>query len=174
MAEKKNIQKNDRKGSGAGLAAGKSVENKTQHKDTNAGNENKGSAGFIRKIKTYLDQLAVEDTQFAVAYAKPEKNLGECAAYIANKVKDLKCYIFEDSEIYAMAVRYYNEDKITVKAMPRCTVAVSGRLTDEEREQARKEAAERVQEEAYKEMKEKKSKRHANAAKKNENQQTLF
>ncbi|WP_278975599.1 hypothetical protein [Alistipes finegoldii] len=36
MAEKKNIQKNDRKGSGAGLAAGKSVENKTQHKDTDA------------------------------------------------------------------------------------------------------------------------------------------
>lgn len=30
MAEKKNIQKNDRKESGAGLAAGKSVENMTQ------------------------------------------------------------------------------------------------------------------------------------------------
>ena len=36
MAEKKNIQKNDRKESGAGLAAGKCVENKTQHKDTDA------------------------------------------------------------------------------------------------------------------------------------------
>ena len=171
MATNKDIQKNDRKESGAGLAAGMESENKAQGTTTNA---NKGSEGFIRKIKTYLDKLAAEDTQFATAYANPEKTIDECGAYIINKVKELKCYVFEDSEIYAMAVQYYNEGKIKVKAMPSCSVVVSGRLSEDELAQARKEAAERVQEEAYKEMKQKKGKRHATAAKKNEEQPTLF
>ena len=38
-------------------------------------------------IKTYLDNRASTDPQFAVAYAKPHKSIDECFNYILSEAK---------------------------------------------------------------------------------------
>jgi hypothetical protein len=110
---------------------------------------------FKRTIQNYLEQQAANDKLFAASYSKPQKNIDDCITYILNTVQKSGCNGFADDEIYGMAIHYYTEDNINVGNPVNCNVVVNHtvELTVEEKEEARKEAMQRVQDEAYRQMK---------------------
>lgn len=111
----------------------------------------KASNHFKNTIKAYLDQRAENDVLFSLQYSKPEKNIDDCVTYILNTVQKSGCNGFADEEIYTMAVHYYDEDNIDIGNPVNCQVVVNHvvELTEEEKQQAHKEALRRVQNEAY-------------------------
>lgn len=129
---------------------------------------------FKRTIEAYLAQRAAEDTLFAATYKKPNKNINDCITYILNEVRKSGCNGFTDGEIFSMAVHYYDEDSIEVGKPINARVVVNHtvELTPEEKEEARKQAIERAQREAYQKM----TQRKPATKKENSNnvQMTLF
>ena len=115
----------------------------------------KASSHFKNTIKAYLDQRAETDVLFSLQYSKPRKNIDDCITYILNTVQKSGCNGFADDEIYSMAVHYFDEDNISIGNPIDCKVVVNHvvQLTDEEKEQARKDAVKRAQDEAYNRMK---------------------
>ena len=115
----------------------------------------KASNHFKNTIKAYLDQRAETDVLFALQYSKPEKNIDDCVTYILNEVKKSGCNGFADDEIYNMAVHFYDEDNIEI-GMPinNAHVVVNHfvELTEEEKVQARQDAIQKAQNEAYMKM----------------------
>lgn len=97
---------------------------------------------FKQTIKAYLDKRASEDNLFAQSYAKPEKNIDDCITCILNTVKKSGNNGFTDSEIYSMAVHYYDEDNLDIGKPIKCHIVVNHAvtLTDEEKRQAREDA----------------------------------
>lgn len=133
-----------------------------------------GTSHFKRTIEAYLAQRAAEDTLFAATYKKPNKNIDDCITYILNEVKRSGCNGFTDGEIFSMAVHFYDEDSIEVGKPINAQVVVNHtvELTPEEKEEARRQAIEKAQREAYQKMTQRKP-----AAKKessNNVQMTLF
>lgn len=133
-----------------------------------------GTSHFKKTIEAYLAQRAAEDTLFAATYKKPNKNIDDCITYILNEVKRSGCNGFTDGEIFSMAVHYYDEDSIEVGKPINAQVVVNHtvELTPEEKEEARRQAIEKAQREAYQKMTQRKP-----AAKKessNNVQMTLF
>ncbi len=117
-------------------------------------NDMKASNHFKNTSKAYLEQRAETDVLFSFQYSKPEKNIDDCVTYILNEVKKSGCNGFADDEIYSMAVHYYDEDNIEVGKPMNAHVVVNHvvELTEEEKEQARKDAIQKVQEDAYRKM----------------------
>lgn len=115
----------------------------------------KATEHFKSVIKAYLDLRAGYDELFAVSYANPNKSLDDCVTYILNEVQKSGCNGFADDEIYSMAVHYYDEDSIEVGKPINGKVIVNHHveLTEEEKAQARQDAIQRVQNEAYAKMK---------------------
>ncbi len=111
----------------------------------------KATNHFKNTIKAYLDNRAETDVLFSLQYSKPEKNLEDCITYILNTVHQSGCNGFADDEIFGMAVHYYDEDHIDIGKPMNARVVVNHvvELTEEEREQARKDAIQQAQEEAY-------------------------
>ncbi len=111
----------------------------------------KASNHFKNTIKAYLDQRAENDVLFSLQYSKPEKNIDDCVTYILKTVQKSGCNGFADEEIYSMAVHYYDEDNIDIGNPVNCQVVVNHvvELTEEEKQQAHKEALQKVQNEAY-------------------------
>ena len=84
-----------------------------------------GMSGFEVAIRTYLDKFAQEDPLFAKTYAKPNKSIKECCAYILQEAKKLAqagVACISDPDTYAMAVHYYDEDSIKVAQAPKAKV----------------------------------------------------
>lgn len=77
---------------------------------------------FETAIKTFLDNMAKEDTIFAKTYAKENKSIKECCRYITQEVaksrKNQSCVAVTDDEVYGMAIHYYDEDDIKVDKQP--------------------------------------------------------
>jgi len=122
----------------------------------------KSTAYFTRTILTYLEQRASTDALFAQSFAKENKNIDDCCTYILNQVQKSGCNGFADEEIYSMAVHYYDEDNIEIgKPMSNTHIVVNHavELTEEEKEQARKDAIQKAQNEAYNRMMQPKAKR---------------
>ncbi len=120
---------------------------------------------FERAIKAYLDDRAANDPLFAQSYAKPNKSIGECCKFImgevysmAVKVKGGKAAGTTDAEIFGMAVHYYDEDDIKIKPISgTCNVIHTGpnvdyEPTEEDKEEARKAALKRLEDEAYEKL----------------------
>lgn len=103
-----------------------------------------GKENFKRVIKAYLDQRANEDELFAKTYAKENKNIDDCISYILSVVKTLKLEVASDEEIFSMAVHYYDEDDLTIEDMRGTFVNITSgekiELTEEEKQEARREA----------------------------------
>jgi hypothetical protein len=120
----------------------------------------KASNNFKNTIKAYLDQRAEEDILFLFQYSKPKKNIDDCITYILNAVQKSGCNGFADDEIFGMAIHYYDEDNIEIGKPTNCNVVVNHivQLTTEEKEQARQDAINRMQNEAYNKMKQPKKK----------------
>lgn len=74
----------------------------------------KSTDAFKETIRQYLESRAASDELFAVTLAKEGKNIDDCCTYILNQVKKSGANGFADSEIFGMAVHYYDEDKIEV------------------------------------------------------------
>jgi hypothetical protein len=114
----------------------------------------KSTEHFKNTIKTYLDRQAAEDAHFSATYAKPNKNMDDCIAYILHTVQKSGCNGFTDNEIYSMALHYFQEDSIETGRPTDCKVIINHmvELTAEEKEEARKEAMKKAQTEAYLKM----------------------
>ena len=116
--------------------------------------ENKGTRAFNDTIKSYLEERAENDALFAVKFANPSKSVEDCVTFIINQVQKSGCNGFEDAEIYGMAIHYYEESEIEVGALPNCQVVVNHtvELTEEEKEQARQEAINKLRDEEMAKM----------------------
>lgn len=115
----------------------------------------KASNHFQNTIKAYLDQRAETDVLFVFQYSKPEKSIDDCITYILNEVKKSGCNGFADDEIYNMAIHFYDEDNIEIGTpINNAHVVVNHfvELTEEEKEQARQNAIQKAQDEAYRKM----------------------
>lgn len=75
---------------------------------------------FKDAIKDHLDKVAKKDKLFAKNYKKENKSLDECVKYILQEVqrqaKGKNAVGVSDSDIYNLAIHYYDEDKIKVDA----------------------------------------------------------
>jgi hypothetical protein len=76
----------------------------------------KASDTFKTIIENYLSEKALSDTAFASSFAKESKNFEDCINYIGNEVKKMGICAFADEEIFAIAVKYYNDDTISMPA----------------------------------------------------------
>lgn len=114
----------------------------------------KVSNQFTRTILTYLELRAESDNLFAESFAKENKNIDDCVTYILNEVQKSGCMGFADDEIYSMAVHYYDEDDIEVGKPINGKIVVNHivELTEEEKEQAKQDAIQKAQDEAYRKM----------------------
>lgn len=108
---------------------------------------NEGMKNFERVIQSYLDGRAKEDGRLAERMALPEKSIGECCKYIIGEVSKMKSreVALTDEEVYGMAVHYYDEDNVDVKASRSCRV-VSPADMREDKPEGRKSKAEAVEE----------------------------
>lgn len=106
---------------------------------------------FKQTIQTYLENRASTDELFAVRYADPKKNIDDCTTYILNQVRASGCNGFADEEIYSMALHYYDEPDIEVGKSANCRVVVNHtiELTEEEKQEAHRNALQRAEQEAY-------------------------
>ena len=116
--------------------------------------ENKGTRAFNDTIKAYLEERAENDALFAVKFANPSKSVEDCVTYIINQVQKSGCNGFEDAEIYGMAVHYWEENEIEVGKPINCKVVVNHtvELTEEEKEQARQDAINKLRDEEMAKM----------------------
>lgn len=114
-----------------------------------------GTNHFKNTIQAYLEQRAETDNLFAVAYKKEHKNIDDCITYILNQVQKSGCNGFSDGEIYSLAVHFYDEDNLEVGSSISCNVVVNHtiELTEQEKEEARREAIQRYQNEIYQKQK---------------------
>lgn len=92
-------------------------------------------------IKTYLDNRAKTDELFAVAYAKPNKNIDECFNYILGEAnKQGNAVYLPDEVVFGRAVHYYDEDDIKINKLPankKVTAKTRVELSEEDKEKAR-------------------------------------
>ena len=102
----------------------------------------------------YLEQRAEEDALFAKKYRNPAKNIDECVTHILNYVQKSGCSGFTDGEIFGQAIHYYEENEIEVGKPMNCQVVVNHvvELTEEEKAEARQNAARRYQEEELRKL----------------------
>ena len=114
----------------------------------------KATNHFQNTIKAYLDKRAEIDLLFSFRYSLPEKKLEDCVTYILNQVQKSGCNGFHDNEIFDMAVHFYDEDNIEIGKPINAQVAVNHVvvLTAEEKEQARQDAIQKAEDEAYRKM----------------------
>ena len=114
----------------------------------------KGTDHFKRTIQMYLEQRAEEDTLFAKKYRNPAKNIDECVTHILNYVQKSGCSGFTDGEIFGQVIHYYEENEIEVGKPMNCQVVVNHvvELTEEEKAEARQNAARRYQEEELRKL----------------------
>lgn len=74
---------------------------------------------FKQIIRNYLDNRAKTDELFAVAYAKPNKNIDECFNYILGEAKKQgNAVCLPDDVVFGWAVHYYDEDDIKINPLP--------------------------------------------------------
>ena len=102
----------------------------------------------------YLEQRAEEDALFAKKYRNPAKNMDECVTHILNYVQKSGCNGFTDGEIFGQAIHYYEENEIEVGKPMNCQVVVNHvvELTEEEKAEARQNAARRYQDEELRKL----------------------
>jgi hypothetical protein len=135
----------------------------------------KSTAYFTRTILTHLEQRASVDPLFAQSFVNLDKNIDDCCTYILNQVQKSGCNGFTDDEVYSMAVHYYDEENIEVGRPIDSRIAVNHvvELTEDEKQQARQDAIQKAQNDAYNKMMQSKKKTTAKQTA-NTNQLSLF
>ncbi len=130
----------------------------------------KGSDKFQERIKRYLDDLAEKDEAFAFDYEKPEKSIEQCCDFIIEQVQKSGRSGFDDDEIFGLAIHYYKENDLGDIKKIDCSIVIDEqvKLTDEEIEEAKKRALERIEQEEVNRIKEEEKKAREKAQKKAE------
>lgn len=107
------------------------------------------SKSFKDTIKAYLDDRAKSDELFAKVYANEKKDINGCCNYILQEVRKMQVQGLTDDEVYGIAVHYYDETDLGEIKGAGCDVIVNHHveLTEEEKEQARKNAVARYENE---------------------------
>lgn len=119
-------------------------------------------------IKSYLDERARTDELFARSYAKKNKSIDECFAYIMGEalkesspvVPGVEGCGMDNDVVYGMAVHYYDEDNIKINKLPANVKASASvpetkpvsnpvKLTEEDEKRVREEAVKRLTEEQH-------------------------
>ncbi len=138
--------------------------------------ENKGTRAFNETIKAYLEERAENDALFAVKFANPSKSVDDCVTYILNQVRKSGCNGFTDAEVYGMAIHFYEENEIEVGNPINCQVVVNHtvELTEEEKEQARQDAINKLRDEEMAKMRRPIQPRKATEKKNQVEQPSLF
>lgn len=77
---------------------------------------------FAQAIKMMLDKRAEEDELFAQRYGNDSKSITECCDYIIGEVSSMGVTALSDDEVLGLAVHYYDEDSVFVKAADGCHV----------------------------------------------------
>ena len=117
--------------------------------------ENRGTRAFNDTIKAYLEKRADNDALFAIRFANPSKSVEDCVTYIIKQVQKSGCNGFADDEIFGMAMHYWEESEIEVgNPLTNYQVVVNHtvELTEEEKEQARQDAINRLRDEEMAKM----------------------
>lgn len=116
---------------------------------------------FKKAIKDFLDNKASCDALFSVTYAKENKSLDECIAYIASEISKMEQVKIgngisvspvKDEVVFNLAVHYYDEDDLKVEPFPKGSFNVTTsspeiELTEQEKEIARQRAIRRFEQE---------------------------
>lgn len=131
------------------------------------------------EIKKYLDNRANEDALFAERYAKEHKNIDECVEYViscAYEKGDGKNIAVSRDEVFGWAVHYYDEDEVKIKKIGKASAAKSKNveLTEEEKQELKKEAEAEYKERMIRKLREdeKERKRKASEKKKEERRES--
>jgi hypothetical protein len=107
----------------------------------------KGSEAFKITIEEYLKEKAKANLLFMQKFRNPDKNIEDCISYILNTVQNSGVNGFEDNEIFGMAMHYYDEKEIDIggnNSNMHVVVNHEVKLTEEEKEELRKEARNQV------------------------------
>lgn len=118
-------------------------------------NTMKGTQAFQDTIAQYLMARAETDPLVAVRLANSSKTMEQCCAYIIGEVKKSGCCGFTDDEIFSWAMHFWDEPEIEVSNIPtNCQVVVNHtvELTEEEKEQARQDAINKLRDEEMAKM----------------------
>ena len=96
---------------------------------------------FKDTIQKYLQERAAEDLLFAPRLANPKKSIDECCRYILGEARKRgTSVVMSDTEVFGMAVHYYDEENIEVGKVPVGSSVSSSHkveLTEEEKNAAR-------------------------------------
>lgn len=138
--------------------------------------QNKGSVAFEDTIREYLEKRAENDALFAVKFSNPSKSVENCVTYIINEVQKSGCNGFADDEIFGMAIHYYEENEIEVGKPINCQMVVNHtvELTEEEKEQARQDAINKLRDEEMAKMRRPTQSKKVNENKPQVEQPSLF
>ena len=111
----------------------------------------KGTESFKQTIHSYLEQRASEDTLFAEKYHAVNRSIDDIVTYILNQVMKSECHGFDDDEIYSLAIHAAEEKDLEVGKPMECDVRVNHivELTEEEKQEARRNAIRRLETETY-------------------------
>lgn len=114
----------------------------------------KGSENFKKVIKDFLEKQADTHLMFLMKLDNPKKNIDDCITYILNTVKKMEVQGFTDSEIYGMALHYYDEENIDIGKKISANVVVNHQveLTADEIKEAKDKAYNQVMEEQRQKM----------------------
>jgi len=107
----------------------------------------KSSPEFKAMIVQYLEGEAATDVLFAETLKKPGKNIDNCITYILNTAKNKGFSAYLQTEVYAMAKHYYDEDKIDIGGKISARVVVPGarpELTEDEKALVKQQALDEV------------------------------
>jgi len=72
----------------------------------------KATDNFKKLIEQHLKRAAQLNSLFEEKLKNPKKNIDDCVTYILNQVKKSGMNGFEDTEIYGMAMHYYDEENV--------------------------------------------------------------
>ena len=118
---------------------------------------------FKDTIQKYLQERAAEDLLFAPRLANPKKSIDECCRYILGEARKRgTSVVMSDTEVFGMAVHYYDEENIEVGKVPVGSSVSSSHkveLTEEEKNAARQAAIKRLTEEQYRSLKKRPAKK---------------
>lgn len=123
------------------------------------------------ELKKYLDNRANEDALFAERYAKEHKSIDECVEYViscAYEKGDGKNIAVSRDEVFGWAVHYYDEDEVKIKKIGKASATKSKNveLTEEEKQELKKEAEAEYKERMIRKLREDEKERKIKASEK--------
>lgn len=121
----------------------------------------KGTDIFKRTIHTCLVQRAANDELFAESFTRADRDIDSCINYILNEVQKSGCNGFADDEIFEIAGYYYTADNVEIGNPINARIAVNHvvQLSEQEIQEARQDAIQKAQTEAYNKMVQPKTKK---------------